>query len=183
MLFRSLVLGFLGQDTIRSTFRSLWLIASVLIIFGLILGFADRVGASSSKLSNLKTRDALLYGIAQSLALVPGVSRSGATIAMGRILGYERVAALRYSFLLALPAVFGSGLYELYKALTDPSTPSTYSMSMTIVATLIAFIVGYVMIAWLLKFVSTRSFAPFVIYRVLLGGVVIALLAAGKISA
>ena len=178
-----LVLGFLGQDTIRSTFRSLWLIASVLIIFGLILGFADRVGASSRKLSNLKTRDALLYGIAQSLALVPGVSRSGATIAMGRILGYERVAALRYSFLLALPAVFGSGLYELYKALTDPSTPSTYSMSMTIVATLIAFIVGYVMIAWLLKFVSTRSFAPFVIYRVLLGGVVIALLAAGKISA
>ena len=178
-----LVLGFLGQDTIRSTFRSLWLIASVLIIFGLILGFADRVGASSRKLSNLKTRDALLYGIAQSLALVPGVSRSGATIAMGHILGYERVAALRYSFLLALPAVFGSGLYELYKALTDPSTPSTYSMSMTIVATLIAFIVGYVMIAWLLKFVSTRSFAPFVIYRVLLGGVVIALLAAGKISA
>ena len=178
-----LVLGFLGQDTIRSTFRSLWLIASVLIIFGLILGFADRVGASSRELSNLKTRDALFYGIAQSLALVPGVSRSGATIAMGRILGYERVAALRYSFLLALPAVFGSGLYELYKALTDPSTPSTYSMSMTLVATLIAFVVGYAMIAWLLKFVSTRSFAPFVIYRVLLGGVVIALLAAGKISA
>ena len=178
-----LVLGFLGQDTIRSTFRSLWLIASVLIIFGLILGFADRVGTSTKKLSNLKTRDALLYGIAQSLALVPGVSRSGATIAMGRILGYERVAALRYSFLLALPAVFGSGLYELYKALTDPSTPSTYSMSMTLVATLIAFVVGYIMIAWLLKFVSTRSFAPFVIYRVLLGGVVIALLAAGKISA
>ena len=88
-----------------------------------------------------------------------------------------------YSFLLALPAVFGSGLYELYKALTDPSTPSTYSMSMTLVATLIAFVVGYAMIAWLLKFVSTRSFAPFVIYRVLLGGVVIALLAAGKISA
>ena len=178
-----LVLGFLGQDTIRSTFRSLWLIASVLIIFGLILGFTDRVGASTKKLSNLKTRDALLYGVAQSLALVPGVSRSGATIAMGRILGYERVAALRYSFLLALPAVFGSGLYELYKALTDPSTPSTYSISMTLVATLIAFIVGYVMIAWLLKFVSTRSFAPFVIYRILLGGVVIALLAAGKISA
>ena len=178
-----LVLGFLGQDTIRSTFRSLWLIASVLIIFGLILGFADRIGANNKNLTNLKTREALLYGIAQSLALVPGVSRSGATIAMGRILGYERVAALRYSFLLALPAVFGSGLYELYKALTDPSTPSTYSMSMTLVATLIAFVVGYVMIAWLLKFVSTRSFAPFVIYRVLLGGIVISLLAAGKISA
>jgi len=178
-----LILGFLGQDSIRSTFRSLWLISSVLIIFGLILGLADRFGAKTKSLSGLSVRDALLFGIAQSLALVPGVSRSGATIAMGRALGYERVAALRYSFLLALPAVFGSGLYELFKALTDPSTPSTYSMSMTFVATAIAFLVGYAMIAWLLKFVSTKSFAPFVIYRVALGFVVIALLAAGKISA
>ena len=102
---------------------------------------------------------------------------------MGRLLGYERVAALRYSFLLALPAVFGSGLFELYKALTDPSTPSTYSMPMTLLATVIAFLVGYAMIAWLLKFVATKSFAPFVIYRVLLGALVIALLSSGVISA
>lgn len=177
------LLGFLGQDTIRSTFRSLWLIASVLIIFGLILGYADRIGRNTKTIDSLKPKDALLYGIAQSLALVPGVSRSGATIAMGRLLGYDRVSALRYSFLLALPAVFGSGLYELYKALTDPSTPSTYSMPMTLVATIIAFVVGYVMIAWLLKFVSTKSFAPFVIYRVLLGMLVIVLLATGTINA
>ena len=177
------ILGFLGQDTIRSAFRSLWLIASVLIVFGLILGFADRIGMKSKSLESLKPRDALLYGLAQSLALIPGVSRSGATIAMGRLLGYDRVSALRYSFLLALPAVFGSGLFELYKALTDPSTPSIYSMPMTLVATVLAFIVGYAMIAWLLKFVSTKSFTPFVIYRVLLGAVVLALLAAGAISA
>ena len=177
------ILGFLGQDTIRSTFRSLWLIASVLIVFGLILGFADRIGKRSKSLESLKPRDALLYGLAQSLALVPGVSRSGATIAMGRLLGYDRVSALRYSFLLALPAVFGSGLFELYKALTDPSTPSIYSMPMTLVATVLAFIVGYAMIAWLLKFVSTKSFTPFVIYRVLLGAIVLVLLATGAISA
>ena len=177
------VLGFIGQDTIRSTFRSLWLIASVLIIFGLILGYADKIGKSTKTIESLKTRDAILYGFAQSLALIPGVSRSGATIAMGRLLGYERVAALRYSFLLALPAVFGSGLFELYKALTDPSTPSTYSMPMTLLATVIAFLVGYAMIAWLLKFVATKSFAPFVIYRVLLGALVIALLSSGVISA
>lgn len=177
------ILGFLGQDTIRSTFRSLWLIASVLIVFGLILGFADRIGKKSKSLESLKPRDALLYGLAQSLALVPGVSRSGATIAMGRLLGYDRVSALRYSFLLALPAVFGSGLFELYKALTDPSTPSIYSMPMTLVATVLAFIVGYAMIAWLLKFVSTKSFTPFVIYRVLLGAIVLVLLATGAISA
>jgi undecaprenyl-diphosphatase len=177
------VLGFIGQDTIRSTFRSLWLIASVLIIFGLILGYTDKIGKSTKTIESLKPRDAILYGFAQSLALIPGVSRSGATIAMGRLLGYERVAALRYSFLLALPAVFGSGLFELYKALTDPSTPSTYSMPMTLLATVIAFFVGYAMIAWLLKFVATKSFAPFVIYRVLLGTLVIALLSSGIISA
>ena len=177
------ILGFLGQDSIRSTLRSLWLIASVLIVFGLILGFADRIGSNLKSLHALKPRDALLYGLAQSLALIPGVSRSGATIAMGRLLGYDRVSALRYSFLLALPAVFGSGLFELYKALTDPSTPSIYSMPMTLVATVLAFIVGYAMIAWLLKFVSTKSFTPFVIYRVLLGAIVLVLLATGAISA
>ena len=178
-----LIIGFLGQDSIRSTFRSLWLIASVLILFGLILGAADKFGNREKSLHSLRPKDALLYGLAQSLALIPGVSRSGATIAMGRMLGYDRVSALRYSFLLALPAVFGSGLFELYKALTDPATPATYSLSATFIATVIAFFVGYAMIAWLLKFVSTKSFAPFVIYRLILGSLVLVLLATGTISA
>ena len=121
-----IVLGYLGQDYITNNFRSLWLIASTLIIFGLILGFADRVGKKEKDLSTLNARDGILYGLAQSLALVPGVSRSGATIALGRLLGYKREAALRYSFLLALPAVFGSGLYELKKAMGD-STVSVYT--------------------------------------------------------
>ena len=176
------IFGYIGQDSIRSTFRSLWLIAIVLIVFGLILGLADRVGPNRKELSSLSTRDAIFYGLAQSLALVPGVSRSGATIAMGRILGYDRVSALRYSFLLALPAVFASGFFELFKALSDTASESNYSLTQTFVATVVAFVVGYAMIAWLLKFVATKSFMPFVIYRVLLGATVLVLLSSGVIN-
>ena len=175
------ILGYLGSDVIRNDFRSLWLIASTLIIFGLILGIADKYGKSDRELANLNTRDGLLYGVAQSMALIPGVSRSGATIAMGRFLGYSRQAALRYSFLLALPAVFGSGLYELKGALQDGGQTGTFSIPETLVATGIAFVIGYAVIAWLLKFVSTKSFAPFIIYRIGLGSLLLVLLATGVI--
>ncbi|NDC13386.1 MAG: undecaprenyl-diphosphatase, partial [Actinobacteria bacterium] len=174
---------FLGQETIRSTFRSLWLIATVLIVFGLILGAADRFGRSEKKIDQLNARDAILYGLAQSLALIPGVSRSGATIAMGRIMGYDRVTALRYSFLLALPAVFASGFFELSKAVNEATPTGGYSLVETGIATVVAFVVGYLMIAWLLKFVSTKSFMPFVVYRVFLGSLVLFLLSQGMINA
>lgn len=177
-----IVLGYLGQDYITNNFRSLWLIASTLILFGLILGFADRVGRNEKDLTTLNARDGILYGLAQSMALIPGVSRSGATIALGRFLGYKREAALRYSFLLALPAVFGSGLYELKKAMSD-STVSVYSMPEILVATVTAFIIGYAVIAWLMKYISTKSFTPFVIYRVVLGSALLVALATGLISA
>jgi undecaprenyl-diphosphatase len=111
------------------------------------------------------------------------VSRSGATIAMGRFLGYSREAALRYSFLLAIPAVFGSGLYELKGALGDNAETQVYSLSQTFIATSVAFIVGYAVIAWLLKFVTTRSFLPFIIYRIVLGSTLLILLSAGVINA
>ena len=176
------VLGYLGQDVITTNFRSLWLIASVLIIFGLILGAADRFGKSDKSLSDLSISHGILYGLAQAMALVPGVSRSGATIAMGRILGYRREAALRYSFLLAIPAVFGSGLYELKGALGESSDTEVFSLTETLVATVVAFIIGYLVIAWLLKFVTTKSFAPFIVYRVLLGALVLGLLATGTIK-
>lgn len=176
------VLGYLGQDYITNHFRSLWVIASTLIIFGLILGFADRFGKNMKDLSNLSARDGVIYGLAQSMALIPGVSRSGATIALGRFLGYKREAALRYSFLLAVPAVFGSGLYELKQALGD-STVSVYSMPEILVATVTAFLIGYAVIAWLMKFISTKSFTPFVIYRVVLGSALLVALATGVISA
>ncbi|CAN2212673.1 BacA Undecaprenyl pyrophosphate phosphatase [Candidatus Nanopelagicaceae bacterium] len=176
------VLGYLGKDIITNDLRSLWLIASVMIIFGLILGFADKVGKSERTLDQLNSRHGILYGAAQALALVPGVSRSGATIAMGRFLGYTREAALRYSFLLALPAVFGSGLYELKDAFSSDAAPNVFSIPETLVATGVAFVIGYIVIAWLLKFVSTKSFLPFIIYRVCLGSLILVLLATGVIN-
>ena len=177
------VLGYFGRDIITNDLRSLWLIASVMMIFGVILGIADKYGKSERSLEQLNTKHGLLYGAAQALALVPGVSRSGATIAMGRFLGYSREAALRYSFLLALPAVFGSGLYQLKDAFSADAAPNVFSIPETFVATAVAFGVGYVVIAWLLKFVSTKSFMPFIIYRVILGSVLLVLLATGVISA
>ena len=171
-------LGYLGQDVIKTDFRSLWLIATTLIVFGLILGAADKYGKSERQLHELSPLHGVLYGLAQSLALIPGVSRSGATIAMGRFLGYSREAALRYSFLLALPAVFGSGLYELKGAIGETTTQA-FSIPQTLVATSVAFIIGYAVIAWLLKYVTTKSFKPFIIYRLALGSLLLILLATG----
>ena len=176
------VLGYLGQERIRDDFRSLLLIAATLIIFGLILGFADKYGKTERQLHQLTPIHGVLYGFAQSLALIPGVSRSGATIAMGRFLGYSREAALRYSFLLALPAVFGSGFYELKGALGESSADQVFSLPETFLATTVAFVIGYAVIAWLLKYVTTKSFAPFIIYRIALGSFLIILLSLGVIS-
>ena len=175
-------LGYFGQERIRNDFRSLWLIAITLIVFGLILGFADKYGKTERQLHQLTPIHGLLYGLAQALALVPGVSRSGATIAMGRFMGYSREAALRYSFLLALPAVFGSGLYELQGSLGESSAEQVFSLPQTFVATAVAFVIGYAVIAWLIKYVTTKSFAPFIIYRITLGSLLILLLSLGVIS-
>ncbi len=175
-------LGYFGQEIIRNNFRSLWLIATTLIVFGIILGIADKYGKTERQLHQLTPIHGVLYGFAQSLALIPGVSRSGATIAMGRFMGYSREAALRYSFLLALPAVFGSGLYELKGALGESSADQVFSLPQTLVATSVAFMIGYAVIAWLLKYVTTKSFAPFIIYRIALGSLLILLLSLGVIS-
>ena len=174
-------LGYFGQEYIRQNFRSLYLIAATLIIFGLLLGVIDHYGKKIKDLDALGARDGIAYGIAQSLALIPGVSRSGATIAMGRALGYRREAALRYSFLLAIPAVLGSGAFELFNSLSKPL--NSFSLGETFVATLTAFTVGYLVISWLMKYVQTKSFMPFVIYRLLLGTLLLILLSTGAISA
>ena len=173
-------LGYFGQEYIRQNFRSLYLIAATLIIFGLLLGVIDHYGRKMKDLDALGARDGIAYGIAQSLALIPGVSRSGATIAMGRALGYKREAALRYSFLLAIPAVLGSGAFELFNSLSKPL--NSFSLGETFVATLTAFTVGYLVISWLMKYVQTKSFMPFVIYRLLLGTLLLILLSTGAIT-
>ncbi len=174
-------LGYFGQEYIRQNFRSLYLIAATLIIFGLLLGVMDHYGKKMKDLDALGAREGIAYGIAQSLALIPGVSRSGATIAMGRALGYKREAALRYSFLLAIPAVLGSGAFELFNSLSRPL--NAFSPGETFVATVTAFVIGYLVISWLMKYVQTKSFMPFVIYRVLLGTLLLTFLSTGVITA
>lgn len=176
------VFGYFGEQYITNNLRALWIVASMLIVFGLILGLADYVGRNEKVLAQLNVRDGIGYGLAQSLALIPGVSRSGATIALGRLLGYKREAALRYSFLLALPAVFGSGFFQLRAAVTEGAS-SVYSLPEIFIATLTAFVIGYTVIAWLMKYISTKSFMPFVIYRVVLGTLLLIALATGAISA
>lgn len=175
------LLGYFGQEYIRENFRSLYLIAFTLIIFGLLLGLLDHYGKKIKDLDSLKIGDGMAYGIAQSLALIPGVSRSGATIAMGRARGYKREAALRYSFLLAIPAVLGSGAFELMNSISKPL--NAFSMGETLVATITAFVIGYLVISWLMKYVQSKSFMPFVIYRVLLGSLLLVLLSTGAITA
>lgn len=174
------ILGFLFQDVIRGTFRNLWLVAIVLIVFGLLLGAADRFGRRNRDLADLTYPHGLGLGVAQALALIPGVSRSGATTTLGLALGYKRPAAAEYAFLLAVPAVFGSGLYELFKSFDEPGGP--YNLFETGVATVVAFGVGLAVIAFLMQYLKRGSFLPFVIYRVLLGVVLIVLLSLGVLQ-
>ncbi|MEE1621220.1 undecaprenyl-diphosphate phosphatase [Zafaria sp. Z1313] len=163
------VLGLLFEEQIDSTFRSLWIVATTLIVFGLILAVADTFGRQQRSLDQLTYKHGILYGLAQAMALIPGVSRSGGTITGGLLLGYTREAATRYSFLLAIPAVMASGFYKLYKALTDEAANGPYGIPETLAATGVAFIVGYIIVGWLLKYISTHNYRLFVWYRVLLG--------------
>jgi undecaprenyl-diphosphatase len=172
------IVGYLAQDYIRSAFRSLWLVAIVLIVFGLLLGLADWLGRKSKDLTQLSYRDGILVGFAQMLALIPGVSRSGASTTAGLALGYDRPSSARYSFLLAIPAVFGSGLYELLTSFREPGS-NAYGVLETAVATVVAFAVGLAIIAFLMAYISKRSFLPFVIYRVALGTTLLVLLSLG----
>jgi len=176
------IVGYFAQEVIRGAFRSLWLVATVLIVFGLVLAAADWWGRKDRGLEDLTVRHGLLYGLAQTLALIPGVSRSGATITMGRALGYNRVAATRYSFLLAIPAVLGSGFYELKTAITRPEVAGPFGLFDTLVATVIAFAIGWAVIAWLMRYIQTKSFMPFVIYRILLGSALMVGLATGALD-
>ncbi|MEE1747255.1 undecaprenyl-diphosphate phosphatase [Streptomyces sp. NPDC086796] len=183
------VLGVTFKDQIEGPFRDLRLIATTLIVMGIVLGFADRLaardevggkhraGKERKTLKELGVKDGLIFGFCQAMALVPGVSRSGATISGGLLMGYTREAAARYSFLLAVPAVLASGVFELKDA-----GEGHVAWGPTIFATVIAFGVGYAVIAWFMKFITTKSFMPFVIYRVLLGILLFALVAAGVLS-
>lgn len=182
------VLGVLFQSAIETHLRNLWIVAISLIVFGVILGVADAVGPRNRTIDQLTVRHGVFFGLAQALALIPGVSRSGGTITIGLLLGYKRPDAARYAFLLAIPAVLGSGVYELYKAIKHPCevavgcVPEVFSPEETALATAVSFAVGLFVIKWLMGYLNRGSFAPFVVYRVVVGVAVILLLAFGVLS-
>ncbi|GHD31412.1 undecaprenyl-diphosphate phosphatase [Streptomyces galbus] len=184
------VLGVTLKDQIEGPFRDLRVTATMLVVVGIVIGIADRLAARDEKggrhrapkqrktLEHLGVKDGLIYGLCQACALIPGVSRSGATISGGLFMGYRREAAARYSFLLAIPAVLASGVFELKDAMESDHV----AWGPTLFATVIAFASGYAVIAWFMKYISTKSFMPFVWYRVALGIVIIALVATGTLS-
>ena len=173
------IAGLAFKSSIETTARNLWLVAATLIVMGILLGLADRCAKHTKSETDINTKNAVLFGLGQALALIPGVSRSGATITAGLAMGFKRDVAARYSFLLAIPAVFASA------ALTagDISSDSFVNWPATIVATIVAFVVGYFVIASLMKYLQTRTFLPFVIYRIALGTLLMVLLANGVLSA
>ncbi len=168
------VFGLAFKDQIENGARDLYLIGTTLIVLGLVLLIAEKVSRRERDLTTLTRRDAIVVGFAQALALIPGVSRSGATITAGLFLGFDRVTAARFSFLLSIPAVVLSGLFE-FKDVLDGSAQGAAGIGATAVATLLAFVSGYASIAFLLRFLTTHTTAVFVAYRVVLGVVVLVL--------
>lgn len=167
------VIGLVFKDLIETQLRSLWIIAFTLIGFGIVLGIADKVGKRQRSISQLTTKHGLLFGLGQALAVIPGVSRSGGTISVGLLLGYSRQAAARYSFLLAIPAVIASGLYEFIKTVGDLDQSMLVA---TAVATVVSFVIGFSVIVALLRYLDRGSFMPFVVWRIAVGvGLLIAL--------
>ncbi|AFU02156.1 MULTISPECIES: undecaprenyl-diphosphate phosphatase [Nocardia] len=177
------VLGYLFKDVIRTAARNLWLISFMLIAFALVIAAAEYYGRKQRPIERLTTRDGLVMGFAQCLALIPGVSRSGATSSAGLFLGLTREASVRFSFLLAIPAVTASGLFSIPDAFKPAGEGLNASGPQLLVATILAFAVGYASVAWLLKFVAKHSLDWFVGYRILLGLTVMGLLATGVVSA
>lgn len=185
------VLGLLFEKQIDHALRNLYITATMLILFGILLGLADRIGSQRKDLEKLTVRDGIIFGFAQALALIPGVSRSGGTITAGLLMGYTRQAAARYAFLLAVPAVFASGLYKAAKevpplltsngaaAAAAAGQPSLFAI---ILATAVAFAVGYAVIVWFMRLIENRTYLGFVVYRIAAGLGLIGLLVSGLIG-
>src|SRR5690625_761740 len=176
------VAGLLFTDLIRSGVRNLWVVATALVVFSAVIAAAEYLGRRTRHVDQLRLSDALIVGTAQMLALVPGVSRSGATISAGLFLGLDRELAARFGFLLAIPAVFASGLYSLPDAFHPVSEGMSATGPQLLVATVIAFVVGYAAIAWFLRFLISHTMYWFVGYRVLDGVAVMVLLATGVLT-
>ena len=177
------VLGLLFKDEIRTGARNLWLIATALVVFSAVIAAAEYFGRQTRDVEQLTWRDGVIVGLAQCLALLPGVSRSGATISAGLFLGLDRELAARFGFLLAIPAVFASGLFSLPDAFHPVGEGMSATGPQLLVATVIAFVVGFAAVAWFLRFLVRHSMYWFVGYRVVLGTVVLILLGTGVVAA
>jgi undecaprenyl-diphosphatase len=175
--------GFLFKDQIRSAARNLWLVSIMLVGFALVLAFAEYWGRQTRTIEHFTLKDGVVMGFAQAMALIPGVSRSGGTLTAGLFLGLTREAATRYSFLLAIPAVVMSGLFSIPDVFDSSGEGLTPSVAQMVVATVIAFGLGYASIAWLLRYVAHHTLYAFVLYRVALGSLVMCLLIAGELTA
>ncbi len=178
------LLGILFKDQIETSLRSLWITASMLLVFAVVIAVAERIGTQRRDLEHLTWKHGILYGLWQSLALVPGVSRSGGTIAGGLFMGYRREAAARYSFLLAIPAVIASGGLQIVEVMTgDAEGSGGAGWGPIWAATAVAFVVGYAVIAWFMRYITTHTFTPFVVYRVVLALALFAMLGTGVLQA
>ena len=175
-----IAIGLIFKNQIENQLRNLWIVAFTLIVFGVVLAVADKIGKRTKTIEEISTRDGLLFGFAQALAVIPGVSRSGGTISMGLFLGYSRQAAARYSFLLAIPAVVASGTFE-FETTYQQLAPS--DLAATAIATVVSFGVGFSVIVALLRYLNRGSFMPFVIWRIAVGLALLALLSAGALVA
>lgn len=176
------VVGLLFQDTIETTLRSLWWVAGALIVWSFVLWYSDRKGKGNRSEGEVTWKDTLMIGGVQCLALIPGVSRSGATMAAGLFAGFDRVTVTRLSFFLGIPALTAAGILQAATKFDDVSAAGV-GWTPTIVATVVSFIVGYLSIAWLLKFISRNDFTLFVWYRIVVGLVIIGLVSQGVVSA
>lgn len=173
------VLGVLLKDVIHGPVRNLWVTATMLLVFALVIAVADSTASQRKTLEKLNARDGVMFGLAQACALIPGVSRSGGTIAGGLFMGYRREDAARYSFLLAIPAVLASGFFELADIAGKPNPDGWWPI---VIATVISGLIGYAVIAWLLRYISTHDFKAFVFYRIILAIILFVLLGFGVID-
>lgn len=174
------ILGLVFKHQIEGPARNLWITATMLLLFALVIAYADSTAKQTKEVKDLSTRDGIFFGLWQALALIPGVSRSGGTLSGGMLMGYKREAAARYSFLLAIPAVWASGLFELVGELNKPNSDGWGHVA---IATVIAFVVGYAVIAWLMRYLQHNTLRPFVFYRIGLAVLLFVLLGVGALQA
>jgi undecaprenyl-diphosphatase len=181
VILGSLPIGIVGlafQDTIETTLRSLWFVAGALIVWSGAMWFADRAATQFRHEQDVTWKDTLIIGLVQCLALIPGISRSGATMSAGLLRDLDRVTVTKLSFFLSIPALLGATVLQSVTKFDEISTANGgVGWGATLIATAVSFIVGYAAVAWLLKFIARHSYSIFILYRLILGSVLMVLLA------